>query len=117
LLAGKPLMFDKEAVRQSASDWESVLKWQLKKHSDHILQSERKVQPAAQLAALRAPNAAALPVVSITEAMRVTERSGPKANSAFFVPSPKVIHAHLTYGNTGEHTEVNSHKQFPQTWG
>jgi hypothetical protein len=28
-----------------------------------------------------------------------------------------VIHAHLTYGITGEHTEVNSHKQFPQTWG
>jgi hypothetical protein len=28
-----------------------------------------------------------------------------------------VIHAHLTYGNTGEHTEVNPHKQFPQTWG
>jgi hypothetical protein len=28
-----------------------------------------------------------------------------------------VIHAHLTYGNTGEHTEVNSHKPFPKTWG
>jgi len=26
-----------------------------------------------------------------------------------------VIHDHLTYGNTGEHTEVNSHKPFPKT--
>ena len=23
---------------------------------------------------------------------------------------------HLTYGNPGEHTEVDSHKPFPQTW-
>jgi hypothetical protein len=27
-----------------------------------------------------------------------------------------IIHAHLTYGNPGEHIEVNSHKPFPQTW-
>jgi hypothetical protein len=27
-----------------------------------------------------------------------------------------IIHAYLTYGNPGEHTEVNSHKPFPQTW-
>jgi len=84
---------------------------------------------------------------------RVRRYSGPKANSAFFVPSPK---AQVTFrvgqrpldevsqfrpnrsGFTpdqtpsfprsrhprpsnlwkhGEHTEVNSHKQFPQTWG
>ena len=73
--------------------------------------------------------------------------SGSKANSAFFVPSPKaqvtlrvrqrpldevsrfrpidqdlhpsrprlsqghILHAHLTSGNTGEHTKVNSHKR------
>jgi hypothetical protein len=63
-------------VLQSASSWEAVLKWQLTVRSRLIWQGQRIGQAAAQPAAPAQPatNAAALPVVSITGAMRTTEK-------------------------------------------
>jgi hypothetical protein len=40
----------------------------------------------------------------------------PRVLSSSRVSRGHIIHAHLTYGNPGEHTEVDSHKPFPQMW-